>query len=71
MKSREPNELKIYQAASLIIDEYGEDALIRAAQQYDELLDQGDIDGMIVWKRIVEAVREMLAEVVPEGVTVH
>ena len=45
--------------------------MIRAAQQYDELLDQGDIDGMIVWKRIVEAVREMLAEVVPEGVTVH
>ena len=71
MKSREPNELKIYQAASLIIDEYGEDALIRAAQQYDELLDQGDVDEMIVWGRIIKAVREMLAEVVPEGVTVH
>ena len=29
---------------------------IRAAQRADELLDEGDVDGATVWRRIFEAI---------------
>ncbi len=44
-------------------------APIHAAMRADELLDQGDMDGKVVWLRILAAVKELLAEE-PEG-TVH
>ena len=71
MKSGIPSDNKIFLAASMIVDEYGDDALIRASQHYDDLLDQGDIDELLVWGRIVEAVRGLLLEVEREGETLH
>ncbi len=38
------------------------DAPIHAAMRADELLDQGDLDGKVVWLRILAAVKERLAE---------
>ncbi len=38
---------------------HGADAAIVAAQRADALLDAGDIEGKIVWKRIVAAVNEL------------
>ena len=37
----------------------------------DELLEAGDMDGQAVWKRILEAVDELLSEVRPEGEEIH
>ena len=37
----------------------------------DELLDKGDLDGRVVWVRILRAVKEMLSKVRPEGARVH
>jgi len=61
----------IWITANSLIKLYGDDAEIRAAMRHDELLDQGDVDGVLVWGRIVKAVRELLAEIVPEGGIVH
>jgi len=36
-----------------------EDAAIRAAQRADELQDEGDVDGCMVWHRILEAIEEL------------
>jgi hypothetical protein len=52
-------EHDIYRAAKLVIDQHGEDAAIRAAQRADVLLDEGDLDGAIVWRRILEAIGEL------------
>ena len=52
-------DLDIWRAANLMIKQHGADAAIAAAQRADELLASGDIEGEIVWKRIVAAVNEL------------
>jgi hypothetical protein len=52
----------IFCAAKLLIDQHGIDAPIRAAQRADELLDEGDVDGAMVWRRILEAIVELQQE---------
>jgi hypothetical protein len=49
----------IFRAAKLLIDQHGNDAPIRAAQRADELLEEGDVDGAVVWRRIIEAIDEL------------
>ena len=50
----------ISRAAKLLIDQHGDDAAIRAAQRADELLDEGDVDGALVWRQIIEAIDELM-----------
>jgi len=59
----------IWTTANSLIKHHGEDAEIHAAMQHDELLDQGDVDGVFVWKRVIRAVKELQS--MPEGGTVH
>lgn len=54
------NEIDIYRTANTLFREHGDKATIHAAMRADELLDQGDLDGVAVWKRIVKAVEELL-----------
>jgi hypothetical protein len=49
----------IFRAAKLLIDKHGNDAAIHAAQRCDELADLGDLDGVAVWRRILEAIDEL------------
>ena len=49
----------IFRAAELVIDRHGDDAATRAAQRADELLEDGDVDGAAVWRRILAAVEEL------------
>ena len=37
----------------------------------DKLLYQGDMDGVVVWKRILKAVDELLSRERPEGAKVN
>jgi hypothetical protein len=53
------NDTDIFRAAKLLIDQHGEDAPIRAAQRADELQDEGDRDGALVWRRILKAIDEL------------
>jgi len=52
------SDIDIWRAANLLIKRHGDDASIIAAQRADELLEQGDVEGQIVWKRIVSAIIE-------------
>ena len=65
------SDKQIYQAATVLIEKYGEDAPIEAALRADELLDRGDIDGERVWIKIGKAVDELLATERPKGAKVH
>jgi len=46
----------IWRAANMMIELYGEDAMVRAAMRADALLEQGDTEGFFVWTRIVRAI---------------
>ena len=49
----------IFHAAMLLIEQHGDDAAIRAVQRVDTLAEEGDLDGAIVWRRILEAIGEL------------
>ena len=49
----------IFRAAKLLVDKHGEDAPIWAAQRAGKLLDEGDMEGSAVWRRILEAIEKL------------
>ena len=51
-----------YHAAKLIIDQHGQDAGDFAARRADLLMEEGDADGAVVWRRILEAILEQQRE---------
>jgi hypothetical protein len=52
-------EIDIFRAASVLIQEHGNEADLVAAQRADSFLEAGDIDGLAVWKRVLVAVKEI------------
>ena len=64
-------DLDMYRAANELIEQHGDDAPIRAAMRHDKMLDAGDVDGCVVWKRSLEAIDELQSEERPEGARVH
>ena len=63
--------LDVFRAAQSLIERHGEDAPIQAAMRADALLEQGDMGGQAVWKRILKAVDVLLARERPEWAKVH
>ncbi len=61
----------IWRSAQVLIKQHGEDAPIHAAMKADAMLDKGDLDGVVVWRRILRAVEELLSKGRPAGVTVQ
>ena len=64
-------DIDIWRAATLLIQRHGRDAAIVAAQRADEYLASGDIDGQAIWKRIVEAILELLRSEPHDGEPVN
>ena len=60
------SDREIWQTAGAMIKRYGADATAEAAMRADEMLDDGDIDGCAVWRRIMLAV-EGLSGMEPRG----
>ena len=54
-------DIDIHRSAWLMIRRYGDDAAGQAAMRGDELLDRGDLDGMLVWQAISSAIRRLQA----------
>ncbi|MEP3277047.1 MAG: hypothetical protein ABJN26_06205 [Stappiaceae bacterium] len=52
-------QIDIYRTAWIMIDTHGDLACIEAAKREDQLLAEGDIDGVAVWKRINIAIKEL------------
>ena len=61
--------LDLYRSAQVLIHEHGEDAPIIAAQEADALLDKGNMDGRLLWIRIMEAAQALLSQNRPPEVT--
>jgi hypothetical protein len=54
-----------------MIRRYGDDAAAQAAKRGNELLDRGDLDGMLVWQAIISAIRRLQAEAPAADEAVH
>ncbi len=61
----------IWRAANLLVKMHSADAAIVAAQRADELLAEGDMDGLAVWKRIARATEQLLRNEPEEGEAVN
>lgn len=60
------DDLDIWRSADVLLKQYPEDAALIAARRADALLDQGDVDGFHVWKRIAAAI-ETLTRATPSA----
>jgi hypothetical protein len=61
------SDLDIYRSAQVLIREHGEDAALEAAMRADAMLDKGDLEGYVMWKRVLRAVEEMQRESPRDG----
>ena len=55
------SDLDTYRAANLLIARHGPDALIEAARMIDRMLELGDTEGQMVWRRIRSAIGTLQA----------
>ncbi len=46
-------DLGIYRSTNVLVKHHGQDAPIHAAMQADAMLEEADLDGYAVWKRIL------------------
>jgi hypothetical protein len=63
-------DVDIWRTAKLLIDQYDDDAPIRAAQRADAQLSKGDMEGRRVWLRVLKAIEE-LEDVTGRGKSRH
>jgi triphosphoribosyl-dephospho-CoA synthetase len=54
----------VWQAALLIVNRYGDDAMLEAAERADQLLDEGDMAGAETWHWILNAIERLQTKVV-------
>ena len=56
------DDIDIFRAAAAFIKQHGYDAQLLAIKKTTKMLDAGDVDGYAVWKRIVDAIKDMQRE---------
>jgi len=64
-------DIEIYRSAKLLIDRHSDNAVIEAAMMADKMLEQGDLDGLATWNRILRAIEELRAGKRPDSAGVH
>jgi hypothetical protein len=52
-------DIDIWRAAEQMRKLYGADAAIHSAMRADKLMDQGDIEGFDMWRRVAAAINEL------------
>ena len=62
------DEIDIYRAAKLYVDQHDDQATPQAALQADALLEAGELEGAATWRKIIAA-NEVIQATEPNGVT--
>ena len=65
------SDIDILNVANVLLKRHGRDAAIVAAMKVDECLAADDLEGRMIWKRIVEALLGLLKEKPDEGERVN
>jgi ATP dependent DNA ligase C terminal region len=66
-KRRSPRD-RLWRAATLMLKRYGERALEESASRADELASAGDDNGVAVWRRISDAIGQLVNTTPPGAV---
>jgi hypothetical protein len=53
-------EIDIWRVASLMLSRYGDEADIEGAIRAEELAEAGDTTGEAVWRRVIDAIAQLL-----------
>ena len=53
------SDLDAYRTAWTLVKQYGADAWFIAAKRADALLEQGDLEGSLVWRGVLHAVEDI------------
>ena len=53
-------EIDIWRIANLMLRRYGDDADIESAIRAEELFEEGDHNGAAVWRRVIDAIAQLL-----------
>ena len=61
----------LFCTAKRIVNQHGDDAPTHAAMRADELMAKGDLDGQAIWKLVLKAIDELLANKRPEDAGLH
>jgi hypothetical protein len=52
-------EIDIWRVANLILTRYGDATLAEGTKRAEELADDGDLAGVAVWLRVIDAIRQL------------
>jgi hypothetical protein len=52
-------EIDIWRVANLMLTRYGDEAVAEGAKRAGELADDGDLGGVAVWLRVIDAIRQL------------
>jgi hypothetical protein len=63
---REPEQIDIYYTAAVLIDQYGEGALLEATKNQEMYAAAGDAGSERIWRRIADAIESLQK---PENLT--
>ncbi len=65
------DDIVIYRSTKLLIDRPGDEADIIAIKRATKMLDDGDVDGYAVWKRVLGAIKDTKRETPRPGEQRH
>jgi hypothetical protein len=65
------SEADIWRSAIAMTRRYRDDALVEAALRADRLLEGGDWQAAVTWRRILDAIETLQAQKPAEGQRVH
>jgi hypothetical protein len=60
-------EREVWLAGRAMIQRYGSNAAMEAADRADDLLEKGDIEGSAAWVKIMTAIEQLQADRPPPG----
>jgi hypothetical protein len=58
-------EIDIWRVANLMLKCYGDEADIESAIRAEELSEEGDHNGAAVWRRVIDAITQLLNTTLP------
>jgi hypothetical protein len=61
----------VWQAALLMVKRYKEDAMLEASRRADQLQEEGNWQGAVEWRRILDCIERIQAQKPAEGEAVH
>jgi hypothetical protein len=52
-------EIDIWRVANLMLTRYGDEATAEGTKRAEELASDGDLGGVVVWLRVIDAIRQL------------